>query len=297
MAGFSVGLMNAAGWAKTLEQAATLARVPVLSHVVVGSFTVAHREGNTGGTNFRVFPDGTSINSLGLPNGGLDYILSTVKDMVAGIRFSGKKSVVSIAGFSPVEFAELAGAVCGIGADIIEVNGGCPNVLLEEGKKVPISFEPDAVDMTLAAVFERVGDFLPVWFKTSPFSDPRGCPALAAVLNRYPLEAVVSSNTLPDTSAFTEDGNPALDVADNFGGMAGTALKPIALGQCRKLRRLLRSDIGLVGVGGIAAGRDVRDYERAGASSVQVGTAFFKNEDPRVFEDIVSEYLDLADAA
>jgi hypothetical protein len=30
---------------------------------------------------------------------------------------------------------------------------------------------------------------------------------------------------------------------------------------------------------------------------VQVGTAFFKNEDPRVFEDIVSEYLDLADAA
>ena len=69
--------------------------------------------------------------------------------------------------------------------------------------------------------------------------------------------------------------------------MAGTAIKWINLSQCRNYAELL-PDIPRIGVGGIKTGGDVYDYlTHASCSGVQVGTTFFKDEDPMIFRYIV----------
>ena len=67
----------------------------------------------------------------------------------------------------------------------------------------------------------------------------------------------------------------------------------MARGQVRQFREALPDEIKVIGVGGISSCRDVRDFERAGASGVQVGTAFFENEDARVFQQILEERAEL----
>lgn len=79
-----------------------------------------------------------------------------------------------------------------------------------------------------------------------------------------------------------------------FGGMAGSALKPIGLGQVRQWRNLLPERIAVIGVGGVTRGRDILDYLRAGATTVQIATAFLDRGLP-VFCDLVSEFVDELD--
>ena len=58
------------------------------------------------------------------------------------------------------------------------------------------------------------------------------------------------------------------------GGLSGAPLKPIALQALKSLRSLLPPSIPIIGSGGIRSGADALDYARAGASMVQVYTAF-----------------------
>lgn len=292
-------LMNAAGWAKTAAHVRELARVPTITHVVFGSITREAREGNTGGTNFRMFDDGTSVNSLGLPNHGIEYLREHGPEMVHIVHAADKIFVVSIAGFCPEEYGRLANVAFSIGADIVEVNAGCPNAFIGDAskKKVPLSFEPQLMSETFGWLKRCVGKGKPFWLKVSPYSDPRGCDDLARMVSDHAwwLQAVVACNTFPDASAYI-DAKPAIDVADNFAGLAGTALRPIALGQCRKLRRVLPPTVAVIGVGGISAGMHLLEYQRIGCAGGQIGTAFFHGENFRLFEDVTRDFVGLVAA-
>src|SRR3989344_4190402 len=141
--------MNAAGWAKTVEQVELLAKVPLLSHIVVGSFTERPRDGNAGGTNFDVRGDGTSVNSLGLPNKGLPYLQENVGRMRDIADKNGKFLVVSIAGADSIEeYPALARAVAQ-SAHVVEINAGCPNVYKGSEQKEIISYNLDLLRQVL----------------------------------------------------------------------------------------------------------------------------------------------------
>jgi dihydroorotate dehydrogenase len=56
--------------------------------------------------------------------------------------------------------------------------------------------------------------------------------------------------------------------------LSGPPLKPLALKALRTLRAQLPASIPLIGCGGISNGADALEYARAGASLVQVYTAF-----------------------
>jgi dihydroorotate dehydrogenase (fumarate) len=97
---------------------------------------------------------------------------------------------------------------------------------------------------------------------------------------------------------YNESGNPVINspqIPYGLAGVAGSALKPISLGQVQQFRTLLPESFDIIGVGGISTGRDVLDYLRAGADSVQVGTHYFQNG-PRVFSEILQEFVDLVEA-
>jgi dihydroorotate dehydrogenase len=284
-------LMPAAGWCKTVDHVRKLARVPTITHIVMGSFTVEPRAGNNGGTNFDVLPDGTAVNSLGLPNGGLRYLKEHGDEMVKIARDAGKRPVISIAGFSPHEYWTLAKAVNELKV-LAELNIGCPNVHDGGHQKEIVSYDSPLLRKTLDAVFQAMPSNM-VWVKPSPYANPTDRERFVEAVQRYEIDAIVGCNTFPNVSLYHDDGRPLLNVADNYAGMSGTALKPINLSQCRYYAQRLPG-VQVIGAGGIASAKDLADYGRVGCVGGQIGAAFFHGENYRVFEEVAPA---LAEAA
>jgi dihydroorotate dehydrogenase (fumarate) len=290
-------LMNAAGTCKTIEDVERFARSAV-SAIVVGSVTCAPRPGNPG-TTFWAGPS-YSLNSLGLPNQGIEYYQRHLPRMREISDEAGKPLVISLAGFTADEYAEMAGVV--IDADLIELNLACPNVWEGGQQKRLACFDLDQTERVCRAVDQAVRDAgkhrgrRPRFgVKISPFSDPTGLAALAGRLKEIAAELdglrfLVAVNTFPNGYALAGDGRHVIDVG--LAGVSGQALKPIGLGQVKQLREILPPSIDLIGVGGITQGRDVHDYLDVGASAVQAATAYWNgNENPKVFSEILTEYL------
>ncbi|CDO68192.1 hypothetical protein BN946_scf184938.g44 [Trametes cinnabarina] len=91
----------------------------------------------------------------------------------------------------------------------------------------------------------------------------------AAVRATNGVDGVIVSNT-------TIRRPPGVSDPNKFeqGGLSGPPLKPYALATLRTLRGLLPPSIPLIGCGGISSGADALEYARAGASAVQLYTAF-----------------------
>jgi dihydroorotate dehydrogenase (NAD+) catalytic subunit len=83
-------------------------------------------------------------------------------------------------------------------------------------------------------------------------------------------------NTLFAMALDPESGRPVLGAGG--GGLSGEALHPVAVRAVWDCRAAF-PDTPIVGVGGIASGRDALELLQAGADAVQVGTATFR--DPR----------------
>ncbi|ONH22275.1 dihydroorotate dehydrogenase [Pseudofrankia asymbiotica] len=318
-------VMNAAGTGKSLEDVSELARSATAA-VMVGSITVAARTGNSGATYHA--GDGFSLNALGLPNRGLDYYREHLPAMAALAHDAGKPLVLSIAGFSVEDYAQAAAAAASTGVDLLELNLACPNVWDGGAQKRIACFDPGqtaaicaAVDDVLRAAPTRI----PYGVKISPFSDPEALAGLADVLTKLATGTtgtigaadgtgttsgagatsgngagrggpryVCSANTFPNALAFDDAGRPVIGVG--LAGLAGPALRPVALGQVRQLRRLLPTDVEIVGAGGVTNGRDVADFLRAGASAVQIATAYWSRDgDPAVFGEIAADWAETSD--
>jgi dihydroorotate dehydrogenase (NAD+) catalytic subunit len=73
------------------------------------------------------------------------------------------------------------------------------------------------------------------------------------------------------------------NIYTTYGGLSGPAIKPIGLAAVNKLYKEL--SIPIIGMGGIVSSTDVAEYILAGSSSVQVGTANFRN--PGTGEDLI----------
>lgn len=279
-------VVNAAGTCKTVEDVREFAKTPV-GAITLGSITIEPRSLNPGNT-YWMDPEGYhSLNSLGLPNGGKPFYKGALPEMRKIAHAAGKPLVVSVAGFSPEEYATLAEFVGSHGADIVELNLGCPNVWSEgKGQKPIASYEPTLV----AQILKAIGT--PITLKLSPLP-PNILSQVAAVINAFPnVLGVCCSNTWPNGFSW-EGGKTAITPGGGKAGFAGPGFKGIALGQVVQFKELLRPDIDIMGAGGVQSGRDVQDYLRAGAKAVSINTAF-TNRGFRVFSNILMGLSELA---
>jgi dihydroorotate dehydrogenase len=288
---------NAAGWLKRPQDAEQILRLDpsICKFVRFGSYTLEPRDGNVGQTF------GPPINSLGLPNQGIDNAIEFLMTTSRQLHKAGRVASVSVAGFSPREFQELTRKLRGVGLIEIEINLGCPNVRVGEKSKPIFAFNPTLVAEIIRAVHEVSDDAgsPSLAYKVSPYSDPEQLERIAEVFATAPMgsvQKVVTCNTFPNASGFDEREQPLITAANGYGGLSGPSLKHIALGQVRKFRELLPKQISITCVGGISSGKDVRDAELAGASEVQVGLAYFESDDPKVFQRIAEEYVTLYEA-
>lgn len=282
-------ITNAAGMVKTRSAAAEFLQLPV-PEVLLGSYTLEEREINQG-TVFHNQSGFGSVNSLGLPGGSLEKWKEDVSAVVEDAAEHDIEVWASVAGFSPSEFETLTAAAFEAGADGVEVNMGCPNILIEGGGRKPIpSYNPDLMADGLGHA-SLASEGKPLRVKVSAILDEGLLAEVAAAVNEtHDVVSVATMNTIANCRAVDTEGNSIISSPDGLAGMGGPALKWLALGQATQWAKLLRDGISIVGVGGVSNGNDVRDFLAIDkVDRVQVATAVW-NGGPRALLGICEEY-------
>ena len=207
------------------------------------------------------------LNSIGLQGPGIDLFL---ENDIPWLREQGARIIVSIAGETVEDYAVLARklkAVQGISA--LEVNISCPNV---ENRGQVFACNPETASEAIAAVRRNIGGELPIIAKLSP--DVTDITAIAMSVVDAGADALALINTLLGMVIDTNTMVPKL--SQRTGGLSGPAIRPIAVRAIYQVRAAL-PDIPIVGMGGVASGRDAFELVLAGANAISVGTATFGN--------------------
>ncbi|MDQ1288762.1 MAG: dihydroorotate dehydrogenase catalytic subunit [Actinomycetota bacterium] len=210
------------------------------------------------------------LNSIGLQGPGIDAFLATD---LPWLRRAGATTIVSVAGGDPEEFAELAGRLAGEpGVGAIEVNISCPNVA---NRGLVFACDPSSASAVVSAVTEAVGGRVPVLAKLSP--DVTDIVAIAGAVLDAGADGLSMINTTLGMVIDVTRMRPLL--AGLTGGLSGPAIRPIAVRCVWQVHAAMRAGIlrpaPIVGIGGVATGRDAAELVLAGACAVQVGTATF----------------------
>lgn len=248
-------VMNASGiLGSSPEALGRLARAGA-SALVTKSFTREPREGYP--TPIAVpLPHGL-LNAVGLSNPGLEGLRS----LVQAARGLGKPVIVSIAGSTPREFAELAAAAEEAGAAAVELNLSCPHA---QGRGLELGMDPATVGEIVAAVASTVR--VPVLAKLGPVD--RLVEAAGRALGAG-ARGLVLINTLRAMTIDVYAMRPVL--GNRVGGLSGPAIHPVAVRAVYEVYREHGCDI--IGVGGVEDWRTAAELILAGARAVQVGTA------------------------
>jgi dihydroorotate dehydrogenase (NAD+) catalytic subunit len=213
------------------------------------------------------------INSIGLPNKGLDGFLAEDLPQLAELPVP---LVVSVMGTSHEQFVQLVAGVSGheeVAA--IELNVSCPNV----HSGLIVGEQPGETAALLEAL--RPLTVKPLIVKLTPnVADPA---AIAVAAEEGGADAVSLINTLKAAAIDPATGAPG--IAAGQGGLSGPAVRPIAVAQVRAVAAAV--GLPLVGMGGIASGADAREFLDAGATLVAVGTESFRN--PRAGDRVAAE--------
>lgn len=291
---------NAAGTIKTLEQVEKACN-SAMTEITVGSITLKQQDGNKPDKGFgRVYyyhpTKQWSLNALGMPNMGLEEFLKVLPEMAKRTHAASKKLRVSVAGYSPEEYATLTSECYEGGADEVELNLGCPNVWGPDGSQKPIpSFDPLLTRSILTHVVRKAGG-RKVGVKISPVDRMDILEPLIAQINHSgTVSHVVACNTIPNEEDMGEDGHPALsfNIENHKGGRAGKMLFQHSLMVCDQVRRMLHEKIELVGVGGIFTGAAAKRYLDGDCSGFQCATAYVEQGE-RLFSNLLGELVDLA---
>lgn len=205
------------------------------------------------------------INSIGLQNIGVEAFCTEVLP-----ELSPRRSVVVVNVFGEsmeayeqvIDRCEAEDGIAGY-----ELNVSCPNVT---AGGMEFGHEPRQLAELTGRCRARTRK--PLWVKLSPNAPDLAGTARAAV--DAGADALSLINTLRAIAVDIERRRPVLATA--YGGLSGPAIKPLALRMVWDVHKAL-PEVPLVGIGGIASGRDVIEFLLAGASAVQVGTAIFRD--------------------
>ncbi len=220
---------------------------------------------------------GGLINSIGLPNKGLDGFVEHDLPELAGLPVP---LIVNVMGFTRDEVATLVEAFDSLDeVSMLEMNVSCPNV--ETG--LVMGADPSEV----AKLLERVRPLTskPLIVKLTPNATDVAAVAGAAVAAG--ADAVSLINTLKGMALHPRTGEPWL--GGTTGGVSGVAVRAVALAQTRAVAETVA--VPIVGMGGVQSGRDAHDQITAGATLVAVGTESFR--DPAAASRIARELASL----
>ncbi|MFC5368207.1 quinone-dependent dihydroorotate dehydrogenase [Salinirubrum litoreum] len=269
----------AAGFDKNAEIPSILTALG-FGHVEVGGVTAERQPGNPRPRMFRLREDEALINRMGFNNHGADAVgerldATRLPDAPVGINIGKSKSTPLEEAADDYLYTYERVARAG---DYFVVNVSSPNT-------------PGLRDLqhrdSLEAILGGLKDAgaAPLLVKLSPdLPDPAVEDALA-VVDDLGLDGVITTNTTTDRPASLRSHNRA-----ERGGLSG---KPIDSRSTEAVRFVAeRTDVPVIGVGGVSTAEGAYRKIRAGASLVQLYTALVYRG-PSVAREINEGLLDL----
>lgn len=214
----------------------------------------------------------------------LEFLKQLKKD------YPSKIIIASIMGQNEEEWTKLAKMMEEAGADIIECNFSCPQ-MVGEGLGSDVGTNLDLVSKYTAAT--RKGTKLPILAKMTPNITKMEEPAMAAV--QAGADGIAAINTIK--SIMNVDLNhfgsaPCVVGKSSVGGYSGKAVKPIALRFIHDMKKQEElKDIPISGMGGIETWRDAAEFIAMGCETIQVTTAVMQYG-YRIIEDMIEGFSD-----
>jgi dihydropyrimidine dehydrogenase (NAD+) subunit PreA len=156
------------------------------------------------------------------------------------------------------------------GADMLELNFGCPHGMSERGMGAAVGQVPEYATLITGWVKEVART--PVIVKLTPNVTDIAHMAVAAKAGGADAVSLVNTfNSLVGVDLDTFAPRPTVGGLGSHGGYCGPAVKPIALHMVSAVAKAV--DIPVSGIGGIGNWRDAVEFMLLGATSVQVCTA------------------------
>jgi dihydroorotate dehydrogenase len=269
----------AAGFDKNAELPSVLTALG-FSHVEVGGVTAERQPGNPRPRLFRLPEDGALVNRMGFNNEGADRIGTrlddaNLPDAPVGINIGKSKSTPLDDAVDDYRYTYERVADAG---DYFVVNVSSPNT-------------PGLRELQNRESLERILGGLvdagaaPLLVKLSPDLAAPAIEEALAVVDDLNLAGVVATNTTVERPPGLRNPNKA-----ERGGLSGKPIEERATGTIRFIAE--RTDVPVVGVGGITDAEGAYRKIRAGASVVQLYTGLVY-EGPSLARDINRGLLDL----
>ncbi len=259
----------AAGLDKNGEAIDGLARMG-FGFIEIGTITPRPQPGNPRPRMFRLPEVRGIINRMGFNNHGVDVLVANVKAArftgILGINI-GKNADTAIERAADDYLACLDAVYAH--ASYVTVNISSPNT-----RNLRDLQSADALGALLARLKQRQGElaqshgrYVPIALKIAPDLDGEQIAAIAELLRRHRMDAVIATNT-----TLARDRVAHLAHGQEAGGLSGAPVREKSTAVISELARLLQDEVPIIGVGGILSGADAREKISAGAKLVQVYT-------------------------
>jgi dihydroorotate dehydrogenase len=262
-----VGL--AAGLDKNGEHINALADLG-FGFIEIGTVTPRPQPGNPKPRLFRLPEAHAIINRMGFNNHGAAALVENVKRAdykgVLGINI-GKNADTPIERATEDYLACLSAVY--IHASYVAVNISSPNT-----KNLRDLQGADVLDVLLSQLKKRQdelaqihGRYVPIALKISPDLEPGQITSISNLLRRHRMDAVIATNT-----TLSRDRVTHLRHGQETGGLSGVPVRNQSNNIIRQLHAELKDEVPIIGVGGIASGKDAQEKIASGAKLVQIYT-------------------------
>ncbi|MFL2859967.1 MAG: dihydroorotate dehydrogenase [Pontiellaceae bacterium] len=205
---------------------------------------------------------GGMLNAIGLPGPGAQGFIDTYVPFLADYN---TPVIVNIWGKTIEEYGKVIEQLDNeSGIHAYEINLSCPNI--KEGGS---AFGTDLSIFSSVIELVRQKTKKPIIPKLAPNVSDIGAFAQAA--EKAGADALAIMNSFPAMGIDIKTHKPVL--ANGSGGLSGPAIKPIAIKLVHDAAQ--KTNLPIIGMGGIFEPEDAIEFFIAGASAVAVGTANF----------------------
>ena len=271
----------AAGFDKHAEVVEPLLGVG-FGFVEIGSVTPLEQPGNPKPRCFRLSEHGAIINRYGFNSQGLDAAQTRLVALRERQKDQGADFPVGKVGVnlgknktSPDAAADYTVGVQKLGplADYLVINISSPNTpglrALQGRRELEILVK--AVKSTRDGMqWSSSSRPPPLLIKIAPDLTEADKADIAAVVLKHRIDGLIISNTTIERPGSI----PAHPHGNETGGLSGAPLFEPSTAVLRDMYRLTKGRIPIIGVGGVSTGKDAYDKIRAGASLVELYSAF-----------------------
>ena len=270
-------IMTASGTFGYGEEFADFIDLNRLGGIIVKGTTLHHREGNPY-PRMSETPSGM-LNAVGLQNKGVDYFIEHIYPRIKDLD---TRVIVNVSGSCIDDYVAVCEKLSPLDkVAAVEINISCPNV-----KQGGMGFGTtcSGAESVTSAVRKAYDGTMIV--KLTP--NVTDITEIARAVEAAGADAVSLTNTFLGMAIDVEKRKPMLSTIT--GGLSGPCIRPIAVRMVWQVANAVK--VPVVGLGGIASGRDAIEFLLAGATAVQIGTANFV--DPQVTVkaiDYIEDYL------